>query len=215
VRQLKTGRNRANSRQRRCFTRSDSQNSRGLAIRTPTARFRSSRIVRSPVINTSVRPAIAAPTIARSLRSSGKSGSLPVTRTISYPRRNPSTASMVAAGTRNLRLNTERNSAITTLLVISSCSVITRASTCEHRPRVPKALARTFVSGKTLTRRRRKHPRQSGIPALPRTALLAVSAIRSAIVRGVSSKPHAQLRSASGPSVCTLHRAKVSTRHRA
>jgi len=158
--------------------RSSVQKPRGSTMRNGASLPRIRRSW-SPVTRRSAFPSMA---LAKTQRSSG---SLTMTLdgaeglgTTSYSRRNCSIASIVAAGSLSFTRSTLRSSRRTTSPTRSTCSARTWRRTSAHRPRVAKALTRTFVSRNTLKKCLGRYPRPSGTLWPLRTAELDVVTAR-------------------------------------
>ena len=185
------------------FLRTRSQNPRGSTILMGASAAAISRRSRSPVTNTSARLSTAEATTHRSSESrwgtAARTAGLGAT---SYSLRN-SSISLTVPGGRPIRvLSTRPSSRSTTSPVTRVCSASTTRSTSAQIPRVAKALTKTLVSKKTLKRRRGRHPRPSGIPAPPRTAVLYVGAARISSGSTAAGGHRAQAHFASGRSAC-------------
>ena len=186
------------------FLRTRSQNPRGSTI-LMGASAAISRRSRSPVTSTSTPPSIADARIHWSSGSRfGTAARIAGFGTTSCSRRNLS-ISLTARGGRPIRfLSTRPSSRSTTSPVTRVCSVSTTRSTSAQTPRVAKALTKTFVSRKTLKRRRARHLRPSGSPAPQRTAGLYVGAVRISAGSTAAEEHRAQAHFGSGRSVCRV-----------
>src|SRR5207247_10385833 len=87
---------------------------------------------------------------------------------------------------------TRPSSLSTTSLVTRLCSASTTRSTPAHIPRVAKALTKTFVSRKTLKRRRERHPHPSGTRAPQRTPVLDRGAVQPSAGSAAAGGHHAR-----------------------
>src|SRR5205809_948137 len=120
----------------------------------------------------------------------------------SCSRRN-SSISLMAPGGRPIRfLSTRPSSLSTTSLVTRLCSASTTRSTSAHTPRVARALTKTFVSRKTLKRRRGRHPHPSGTRAPQRTVVPYVGAVQTSAGLAAAGGRHERVRYGSYRSAC-------------
>jgi hypothetical protein len=193
------------------FLRTNSQNPRGSTILMPADVATSSRS-RSPVTSTSARLSIAE---ANTHWSSGSRRGIAARlagRGATSCSRRKSTISLTVRGGRPIRLlSTRPSSRTTTSLVTRVCSPRTTRSTSAHSPRVAKALTKTFVSRKTLKRRRARHPRPSGTRAPRQTAALYAGGVRISAGSTDAEAHHAQAHFGSGQSACKAGRVACPT----
>src|SRR5437773_88143 len=184
------------------FLRTRSQNPRGSMILMGAAAAISRRS-RSPVTSTSARLSLAeARTHCSPGSRFGSAAGAAGFGATSCSRRN-SSISLMAPGGRPIRfLSTRPSSLSTTSLVTRLCSASTTRSTSAHTPRVARALTKTFVSRKTLKRRRGRHPHPSGTRAPQRTVVPYVGAVQTSAGLAAAGGRHERVRYGSYRSAC-------------
>ncbi len=172
----------------------------------PTDLATSSRS-RSPVTSTSARLSIAEASTHWSSGSRRGIAARTRGRGATSCSRRKSTISLTVRGGRPIRLcSTRPSSRSTTSLVTRVCSPRTTRSTSAHSPRVAKALTKTFVSRKTLKRRRARRPRPLGTRAPRQTAALDAGGVRISAGSAAAAAHHAQVHFGSDRSACKAGR---------